>query len=134
MAVFTATASAARVPVTAADRAKTLKRLSRIARTMDTAIKIPFIKTRLGADALLGLVPGAGDMVGLLVSGYVLAEAWRLGAPGRLLVKMAGNVAMDTGLGAVPILGDIFDVYFKSNTRNLTLLMNHLGDEAKAHL
>jgi hypothetical protein len=132
MAVFTATASAPRAAVTAADRAKTLKRLSRLARTMDTAIKIPFVKTRLGADALLGLIPGLGDMAGLLVSSYVLAEAWRLGAPGSLLVKMAGNIAMDTGLGAVPILGDIFDVYFKSNIRNLNLLLDHLGETSKA--
>lgn len=128
MAVFTATIAAPRAVVTAADRAKTLKRLSRLARTMDTAIKIPFVKTRLGADALIGLIPGLGDMAGLLVSSYVLAEAWRLGAPGSVLVKMAGNIAMDTGLGAVPVLGDIFDVYFKSNTRNLNLLLDHLGE------
>ena len=132
MAVFAA--AAPRTGVTAAHRAKTLKRLGRLARTMDTAIKIPFLKTRLGADALLGLIPGAGDLVGMAVSAYVLAEAWRLGAPSRLLVRMAGNIAVDTGLGAVPVLGDIFDVYFKSNTRNLALLMEHLGEEVKPHL
>ena len=132
MAVFAA--AAPRTGVTAAHRGKTLKRLGRLARTMDTAIKIPFLKTRLGADALLGLIPGAGDLVGMAVSAYVLAEAWRLGAPSRLLVRMAGNIAVDTGLGAVPVLGDIFDVYFKSNTRNLALLMEHLGEEVKPHL
>jgi hypothetical protein len=113
------------------DRAKTIARIRTIARVMDTAIKIPGTKFRFGADSIIGLVPGAGDLVGLAVSTYVLAEAYRLGTPGKILAKMAGNIAIDTGLGAIPLIGDIFDMFFKSNTKNLSLLLEHIERNEK---
>jgi hypothetical protein len=125
MAILTVTAAAAR------DEARIIRRLTRLARTMDTALKIPGTKLRFGADSVIGLIPGAGDLVGLGISSYVLLEAWRLGAPGAVLIRMAGNVAIDTGLGAVPLVGDVFDLFFKSNTKNLTLLLDHLEETGR---
>jgi Domain of unknown function (DUF4112) len=104
------------------DRVATLKRVQRIARIMDTAIRIPGTKIRFGADSIIGLVPGAGDLITLGISAYTLMLASQMGAPKPLLAKMAANIAIDTGLGSIPVLGDIFDVYFKSNTRNLEML------------
>jgi Domain of unknown function (DUF4112) len=109
------------------DRVKTINRLRNIARVMDTAVKIPGTKIRFGADSIIGLVPGAGDLVTMGISIYVLAEAARLGLPREVLLKMAGNIAIDTGIGAIPIVGDIFDMFFKSNTKNLSLLLEAIG-------
>ncbi len=114
------------------DHAKTLARLQRLARTMDTAWRIPFTRTRFGADSLIGLVPGAGDVLGLGISAYSLLLAHRLGAPRALLVKMIANSAIDAGLGTVPIVGDVFDLFFKSNTKNLKLLTDYLEKSGKA--
>ncbi len=112
--------------MTQAERAKILKRLTRIARIMDTAIGIPGTRFRIGADSIIGLVPGAGDLVTLGISAYTLMLAARVGAPKPLLAKMAANIAIDTGLGSIPVLGDIFDMFFKSNSRNLQLLQDYL--------
>jgi hypothetical protein len=112
------------------DRVKTLKRLKRIAKLMDTAWGIPGTRFRFGIDSIIGLVPGAGDMITLGISAYTLLLAAQLGAPKSLLIKMAANVAIDTGLGSIPIMGDIFDMFFKSNTRNLKMLLEHLGEKA----
>ena len=114
------------------DHVRRLARLRRLARVMDTALRIPGTRIRFGADSALGLVPGAGDVIGLGVSLFALMEAVRHGAPPRLITRMIGNIAIDTGLGAIPVTGDIFDVLFKSNTRNLKLLLDHFEREAKA--
>ena len=114
------------------DHVRRLARLKRLARVMDTALRIPGTRIRFGADSALGLVPGAGDVIGLGVSLFALMEAVRLGAPPRLITRMIGNIAIDTGLGAIPVAGDIFDVLFKSNTQNLKLLLDHFDRETKA--
>jgi Domain of unknown function (DUF4112) len=101
---------------------KKLNRLKTIAKFMDSGWGIPFTKIRFGADAVAGLVPGFGDVGSGLVSLYIVLEAKKLGAPNALLVKMLANVAIDTGLGAVPVVGDVFDVLFKSNLKNIDLL------------
>ena len=93
-----------------------------LARLLDTAIRIPGTNIRLGLDAVLGLIPGAGDAVGALLSSYIILAAARQGAPRAVLLRMIGNVAIDSVVGAVPVLGDIFDVAFKSNARNAALL------------
>jgi hypothetical protein len=113
------------------DHARSLARLKRLAHVMDTALRIPGTRIRIGADSALGLIPGAGDVIGLGISAFALMEAWRLGAPPQLIARMISNVAIDTGLGAVPIVGDVFDLLFKSNTRNLKLLLNHLERELR---
>lgn len=114
------------------DRARSLARLKRLAHLMDTALCIPGTRIRFGADAALGLIPGAGDVIGLGISAFALMEALRLGAPPRLIARMIGNVAIDTGLGAIPVAGDIFDMVFKSNTRNLKLLLDHFERDLRA--
>ena len=113
------------------DHARSLARLKLLARIMDTALRIPGTRIRLGADSALGLVPGAGDIAALAISCFALLEAWRLGAPPRIMIRMIGNVAIDTGLGAIPVAGDLFDLFFKSNTRNLKLLLEHFEQETK---
>jgi hypothetical protein len=126
------TTFAAAAPFDLDDHARRLARLKQLARIMDSALRIPGTRIRFGADSALGLIPGAGDVIGLGLSLFALTEAVRLGAPAHLLTRMIANVAIDTGLGAIPIAGDIFDLLFKSNTRNLKLLLEHLEREKRA--
>jgi hypothetical protein len=126
------TTFAAAAPFDLDDHARRLARLKQLARIMDSALRIPGTRIRFGADSALGLIPGAGDVLGLGISLFALMEAVRLGAPGHLLTRMIANVAIDTGLGAIPIAGDIFDLLFKSNTRNLKLLLEHFEREDRA--
>jgi hypothetical protein len=113
--------------MTEAERLKTLTRLTRLAKLMDTAWGIPFTRIRFGFDSVIGLVPGAGDVVNLGVSAYSLFLAHKMGAPKSLLLRMAANAGIDFGLGSIPVLGDIFDLFFKSNTRNLKMLTEFLA-------
>jgi hypothetical protein len=98
-----------------------------IARLMDTAIRIPGTGVRLGADSILGLLPGVGDAGAALVGLFLVNEARQLGVPPQTLLRMLGNLGVDTIGGSVPLLGDIFDVYFKSNRRNLNIVLDHFG-------
>lgn len=104
-----------------------LSRLRRIARLLDAQFCIPGTSWRFGADSLLGLVPGLGDSATALVSLYILIEAHRLGVRPATLARMGWNVALDLGLGAVPLAGDIFDFFWKSNLRNIELLERDLA-------
>lgn len=104
-----------------------LAKLARVARLMDTALRIPGTSIRFGADSILGLVPGVGDAAGALVGLAILHEARKLGLPGDKQVQMLGNVATDAVLGSVPVLGDLFDVYFKSHRRNIQIILDHFG-------
>ncbi len=117
--------------MTNAETLKILNRLKLLSRFMDAGWGIPGTKIRFGADSVLGLVPGAGDLVGMAISLYVVVKAYELGAPNNILLKMVGNVAIDSGLGVVPVLGDIFDVFFKSNIRNVDLLHDFLKKNGK---
>jgi hypothetical protein len=114
-----------------AQEAAALARLTRLARLMDTAWHIPFTKIRVGLDPLLGLFPGGGDLVSLAVSAYAITQARKLGAPNALLLRMVVNAAMDAGLGTIPIAGDIFDIFFKANTKNLKLLTEFLEQKSR---
>jgi len=86
----------------------------------------------LGLDPILGLIPGIGDAAGAVLAAWILVEAFRMGASRATLARMAGNVALDAGLGAIPVLGDIFDFAWKANLRNVTLLERHLAGPAQA--
>jgi hypothetical protein len=108
------------------DRARTIARLTKLAKIMDTAWGIPFTRWRFGMDSVLGLIPGAGDAINFGISAYSLYLAHQLGAPKGLMVKMLANAGIDFGLGTIPIVGDVFDLFFKSNTRNLKLLTDFL--------
>jgi hypothetical protein len=93
-----------------------------LARVLDEAIRIPGTNIRIGLDALLGLLPGGGDVAGGLFSGLIILQAARSGAPTPVLGRMLANVAIDVVLGAIPLLGDIFDVAWRANSRNVRLL------------
>lgn len=99
--------------------------LEMLARWMDSVFRIPGVGIRFGLDALIGLIPGFGDTLTSLVSIYILAAGARLGVPRVTLVRMALNIAIDWLLGSFPVLGDVFDVYWKANQRNVALLRRH---------
>ncbi|MCB8838167.1 DUF4112 domain-containing protein [Aurantimonas sp. VKM B-3413] len=113
-----------------ADHLRRLRRVSRVARLMDTAIRIPGTGIRLGGDSIVGLIPGVGDAGTALVSLWIVNEARRLGIPPSKLIRMLGNVGFDFALGSIPLLGDVFDVFFKSNRRNLGMILDHFGETA----
>jgi hypothetical protein len=94
----------------------------KLARLLDRAVRIPGTNISFGLDALLGLIPGGGDVAGAIFSSYLILLGSRMGLPAHVLTRMIGNVAIDTLGGSVPILGDLFDVAWKSNTRNLEIL------------
>ncbi|MBW6420256.1 DUF4112 domain-containing protein [Rhizobium sp. XQZ8] len=110
-----------------AERLRRIRRLSGIARLMDTAIGIPGTRIRFGADSIFGLIPVIGDAGGALVGLYIINEARRLGLPPAKLVQMLGNVAADSVLGSVPLAGDVFDLFFKSHRRNVQMILDHFG-------
>ena len=109
-----------------------LERLKRLSRLLDSAIAIPGTRYRFGFDAIIGLVPGIGDAIGAIFSTYIIFQAARLGASKAILARMIGNVAVDTIVGEIPLLGDLFDVGFQSNIRNLSLLEQHVHRPAAA--
>ena len=102
-----------------------LKRLRQLSQLLDAAIVIPGTKQRIGLDPILGLIPGGGDTVSAALSGYIIVEAARMGLPRAALVQMVTNVAIDTVVGAVPVLGDVFDVFSKANLRNMQIVESH---------
>jgi len=109
-----------------------VERLRAMSRLLDNAFTVPGTRYRFGLDALIGLVPGLGDAVSALFSGYLILQASRLGAPKSVVSRMVANVAVDTVVGWVPLLGDLFDVAWKSNIKNMALLEDHLQRPATA--
>ncbi len=108
----------------------TLERLEFLAWFTDSAIRIPGTSRTFGADGFLSLIPGVGSLFGTAMSLYMVAEALRHGAPARLLGRMGLNIAADTVLGAIPLIGFLFDMAFKANQRNLNLLRQHLKEQS----
>ena len=107
------------------------ERLARLAFLLDSAWRVPGTGVRFGADALLGLVPGVGNLATTVLSAYLIHEAWRLGLPRAALLRMIGNVALDGAVGAVPVLGNVVDLFWRANRRNMAILARHLdGVEA----
>lgn len=102
-----------------------MERLDALASFMDSAIVVPGTNIRFGADALIGLIPGIGDAVSAGVSCLIILEARRMGAPTHVIARMIGNVAIDGMVGVVPLVGDLFDVAFRANLRNMRLLRKH---------
>jgi hypothetical protein len=105
------------------EAARRLERLRRLSWFLDNSI--PIGRWRIGLDPILGLLPGVGDWAGAMLSMYLLYEGARLGMPKHVLLRMAGNVLVETVVGGVPILGDIFDAAWKANMRNLRLVEEH---------
>ncbi len=103
-----------------------LRDLDELARNLDSRWRIPGTGIRFGLDAVAGLIPGVGDVAAALVSGHIILHAARAGAPAHVLGRMAGNVALDTVVGSIPVLGSVFDLFYKANNRNVRLLRRHL--------
>lgn len=121
---------ARRAPLPTTDTIETLdparvERLRRLAVLLDDSIPIPGTRFRIGVESIVGLIPGAGDLAGGAFSLYILLQAARMGVPRPLLVRMGTNLVIDVVVGAVPVLGDLFDAGFKANLRNLALLERH---------
>jgi uncharacterized protein DUF4112 len=106
-----------------------LKRIRLLSRLLDEQFRIPGTTYRVGLDGLLGLIPGIGDAAGALLSAYILYEAIRLGAPSPVLLRMIANIGIDTVGGAIPVVGDIFDMAWKTNKKNAALLHAYLASQ-----
>jgi hypothetical protein len=107
-------------------RMDSVGRIATLAHLLDSAIPIPGTNRTIGLDAILGLVPGIGDAVSAALSSYIIWEAHQLGLPRWKIARMIGNVALDSTVGAVPLVGDLFDMAYKSNQRNLRIVVEHL--------
>ena len=107
-----------------------LRRARALARALDTAVGIPGTPIRFGLDAILGLIPGGGDLAAAALSGYIILIAVRRDVPPAVLWRMLGNIGIDTVVGSVPIVGDLFDVAYKSNVKNVELLERHMTEPA----
>ncbi len=103
-----------------------MERLRRLARIMDDAVRVPGTNARFGLDALIGLLPGLGDVAAGATTAYTILAAQRLGAPSSVILRMVWNVLVDTAVGSIPLLGDLFDVAYKANRRNVQLLEKFL--------
>src|SRR5262245_40268982 len=102
-----------------------LETLKALAHLMDDAVPVPGTKFRVGLDALIGLIPGIGDVAGGVTTAYALVVAQRIGAPPSVLLRIVWNVVIDTVLGSIPFVGDVFDAGFRANRRNAVLLENY---------
>jgi hypothetical protein len=120
------------IPVAKADVRNTpsqvgrLDEIERLTHLMDEAFRIPGTNIRIGWDTIIGLVPGIGDAATAAMSLYLIHQARQAGASKWMITRMLGNVGLDLTLGAIPLLGDAFDMFFKSNRRNARLLKRHL--------
>ena len=114
---------------TGPDTPRGLARARRISRVLDDLIRIPGTRRRVGLDPLVGLLPGVGDWVTLVISLDLVFSAARLGAGAAVLFRMTGNLLIDALVGMVPFLGDLFDFRWKANKRNLILLESLVHDQ-----
>ena len=111
------------------DIARRLEILRRWQRRLDEAFPVPWTRIRFGWDAIIGLVPGAGDLVTALFGLVILFHAHQMRIPGVVQVRMIVNLAIDLMIGIVPVVGDVVDVFWKANTRNLALVERHVAAE-----
>lgn len=116
-----------RFPIIEPDtKAATLKRLRQLSRLMDNLITVPGTKVGVGLDPIIGLLPIGGDVLGVILSSYIIVEAAKLGVSRATLGKMIFNLIIDGLVGAIPMLGDLFDFAWKANILNIQLLEDHL--------
>ena len=104
------------------------RRIATVARVMDDLVTIPGLRRRVGLDALIGIIPGVGDLATAGVGAWIIAEARRFRLPGPVIGRMIVNLVIDLAIGAVPLLGDVFDVGFRSNARNLELFRRYAAE------
>ena len=103
-------------------------RIARVTRVLDELVSVPGTPIRVGLDPVIGLIPVVGDVVAAAAGAWVIAEAARFGIPRVVLARMVTNLLLDLGIGAIPLLGDAYDLFFRSNTRNLELFRRHALD------
>jgi hypothetical protein len=119
-------------PVVGATRAERFsaveRRIRRVTNVLDEAVAIPGTGIRAGLDPLIGLIPFVGDAVAAVVGTWVIAEATRFGIPRIVVARMSVNLLVDLAIGAIPLIGDIYDVTMRSNSRNLELFRRHALD------
>lgn len=108
------------------DPAAVRRRIEALELLLERSFRIPGINVPVGLDSLVGLVPVVGDLIAAAMGSYLIWEARNLGLPRWKLARMAGNIALDTAVGAVPVVGDALDFVFRSNTRNLRIVKQHL--------
>lgn len=113
------------------ESAQDLATLQLLVRLMDNAFAIPGTKLRFGLDSIIGLFPGIGDVTTSAISLYILKQAHRRGVSRSTMVRMGFNIFVDLLIGSIPIVGDAFDVYWKSNHRNVQLLLQHTSPATK---
>ncbi|WP_292284850.1 DUF4112 domain-containing protein [Marivita sp.] len=113
-------------PLPAADVAQRLARIERVAGLLDTRFRIPLLGIPIGWDSLLGLVPGLGDAVTTVPAGWMIWHGHQMGARKRTLARMGVNAGIDLVIGAIPLVGDLFDIAFKSHIKNLALLQSEM--------
>ena len=123
-----------------ADTADRLARIARVAALLDSRFRLPVIGVRVGWDSILGVIPGIGDAVTTVPAGWMIWQGYQMGARKRTLARMGLNAGIDLIVGGVPIIGDLFDVAFKSHKKNLALLQSdmqrrviHASSEEVAH-
>jgi hypothetical protein len=107
--------------------------VDRLAWWLDEAITVPGTRFRIGFDALIGLIPGIGDLIGTLLSSYIIAVAASQGLPASALIRMAINVGLEAIVGVIPIVGDLFDAAWKANRRNIALMAQFHSAPQAAH-
>lgn len=112
---------------------ETLLRLQKLANIMDSAFVIPGTDIRFGIDPILGLIPGIGDTLSVLASGYIYSCAKQAGVPWRQRMRMLGNICLDWLVGLVPLIGDLFDVSFKANSRNIAIIRSYADSDLKGN-
>ncbi len=115
---------------TLAQQEQQLRPLRRLAGLLDSALPVPGTRWRIGLDGLIGLVPGIGDLAGAALSSYILMKAIRLGVPAGVVLRMLFNILLEMTLGAIPLIGDLFDFGFKANLRNIRLIERHIDAAA----
>jgi hypothetical protein len=103
-----------------------IEQLDRFATWLDSSIHIPGTPWRIGWDGIIGLIPGVGDLAAASLSGYLIYRAIRLGASASVILRMLFNLLLELIIGAIPVLGDLFDFAFKANQRNMKILRSHL--------
>lgn len=111
------------------DREAELRRLETLADWLDSRFRIPGTDIRFGLDSIFGLIPGIGDSILALPSAFLILTAHRMGASRFTLSRMVLNAGIDWAIGAIPLIGDIFDLGFKANRRNVALLRQHMNNQ-----
>lgn len=107
------------------EKSPELQWVERVSRLLDSKFKIPGTNIRFGVDPIFGLLPFAGDLATLVLSLLLIYTMYRNGASGKLVAKMILNVLLDASIGSIPVIGTIFDVYYKANNRNVNLLRQY---------